>query len=77
MYKIKHSSYVRQTSNGVKLTILTIAYFLLSSATVFAHEGEENITVISEADWVGPLVAVLIIVATVVVAKIIKKGRKN
>jgi hypothetical protein len=59
----------------MKLIIITIGYFLLSSATVFAHEGEEGITVISESDWVGPLVAVLIIVAAIVVAKIIKKSR--
>lgn len=58
----------------MKLTITTISYFLLASATVFAHEGEENITVISESDWVGPLVAILIIIVAILVAKIIKKN---
>ena len=61
----------------MKLIVATIAYFLLSSVTVFAHEGEENITVISEADWMGPLVAALIIIAAIVMAGIIKKSRKN
>ena len=59
----------------MKLIIFTIAYFLLSFIIVFATGGEENITIISEADWIGPLVAVLIIVLAVVVAKKIKKNR--
>lgn len=74
MYKIKHNNYRRQTSNGVKLTIITIAYFLLSSTIVFADVGEGGVTVISEADWVGPLVAVIIITVGIVIAKIIKKS---
>lgn len=58
----------------MKSAIIIITYFLLSSVTVFAHEGEENITVISEADWVGPLIAVLIIIVAVVIAKTIKRN---
>lgn len=61
----------------MKLTIITITYFLLSYASVFADGAENNITVISEADWVGPLTAILIIVAAMVVAKTIKKSREN
>ena len=60
----------------MKLIIFTIAYFLLSFIIVLATGGEENITIISEADWIGPLVAVLIIVLAVVVAKKIKKNRE-
>jgi len=59
----------------MKLTIISAAYFLTLIPTVFAHEGESYITVVSEADWVGPMVAVLIIVAAIVIAKIIKKDR--
>lgn len=58
----------------MKLTIITITYFFLSFSSVFAHDGEENITIVSEADWVGPLIAVLIIVVAVAIAKIIKKN---
>lgn len=59
----------------MKLTINTIAYFLLSFTIVFANGGEEHSTVISEADWIGPLIAVLIIVLAVVIARKIKKSR--
>jgi hypothetical protein len=74
MKKIKYRNYMKKTSNVGKMTIVTITGFLLSSVVVFAHEGEAGITVVSEADWIGPLVAVLIIVVTVVIAKVIKKS---
>lgn len=60
----------------MKSIIIVIIYFL-STSFVFANGGEAGITVISEADWMGPFVAVLIIVATVVIAKTIKKRVDN
>lgn len=59
----------------MKLTIAIIVYFSLPLVTVLAHEGEENITIISDADWIGPLTAVLIIIIVLIIAKIIKKSR--
>ena len=56
----------------MKFTLIVIIYFL-SVSFVFANGGGAGITVISEADWIGPLTAILIIVATVVIAKTIKK----
>lgn len=49
------------------------AYFLLPFAAL-AHEGEEAVTNLSEADWVGPLAALIIIIAVAVIARAIKKN---
>lgn len=62
-------------SHKITGAIVALAYFLLPFAAALAHEGEENITVLSEADWVGPLAALVIIAAAVAAARTIKKKR--
>lgn len=61
----------------MKLLIVTII-FLSSVFQAFAYEGEEKITNLAEADWLGPIVALIIISLAIIISKIIcKKGRSN
>ncbi|MBI3019868.1 MAG: hypothetical protein HYY60_00875 [Parcubacteria group bacterium] len=50
---------------------MSVALFL-PVVSVFAHEGETEFTNLAEAEWVGPLVAVLVIVAAVIIARTIR-----
>lgn len=59
--------------NHITKISAALAYFLLPFVAL-AHEGEEITTNLSEADWVGPLAAAVIIVAVVVIARVIKKN---
>ena len=61
----------------MKLISITIAFLLLSVTTAFAHEGEESVTVVSEADWAGPTAAVVVIAVAIIVAKIVRDNRRN
>lgn len=54
----------------------TIALLLIPITRVFAHEGETEITNLAEAEWVGPLIAILVIAVAVILARIIR-GRLN
>lgn len=52
-----------------------LAYFFLPFAAALAHEREETTTVLSEADWIGPLAALAIISVALAAAKTIKNKR--
>jgi hypothetical protein len=67
---------IKQISNGVKLFISTISFWLLSAPWAFAHEEGTEITNVAEADWLGPLVAVAVITAVIIIARIIKRSGK-
>ena len=73
MYKIKRSSYMQQTSNGVNISIIALTYFLVRTNVVFADGADGGITVLSEADWVGQLLAIIIILTAIGIAKRIKR----
>lgn len=62
----------------MKIIFATIVLSFLPLAKAFAHEGEAEVTNIAEADWVGPLVAVLIIAGAIIIARIIRaRSRKQ
>lgn len=46
---------------------------LLPLVKIFAHEGEEEITNLAEADWWGPIIAIIIIALVIMISKRIKK----
>lgn len=61
----------------MKLFFLSISLFLFLVNVVFAHGGEEDIkevTSIVDSEWMGPVIAVLVITISVFVAKNIKKS---
>ena len=51
------------------LFILAQMFFPLAA---LAHEGETEFTNLAEAEWVGPLIAVLIITIAIIVARIMR-----
>lgn len=57
----------------MKLFILIIIYFLSSAYGAFAHEAEVEITNVAETNWVGPIIAFIIISGAVIIARIIRK----
>ncbi|MBI2065700.1 MAG: hypothetical protein HYT68_01385 [Candidatus Zambryskibacteria bacterium] len=56
----------------MKILLATITLLLFSAPQVFAHEEGTEITNVAESDWIGPLVAIIIIVSAIIVARIIK-----
>lgn len=60
----------------MKLFILTVVILLFSLSQAFAHE-EAEVTNLAEADWLNPLIAVLIIVVTIIIARIVRLKLKN
>lgn len=50
---------------------MSIALFL-PTMSVVAHEGETEFTNLAEAEWVGPLIAVLVIATAVIIARTIR-----
>jgi len=57
----------------MKSFFLTSILLLLPLIKAFAHEGEEEITNLAEADWIGPIIAIIVIVGAIIIAKIIRK----
>lgn len=60
----------------IKFSIAVI-YFLLSTPWALAHEGEEEITNLAQADWLGPGIALVGIVAAVYLARFIRTRSKS
>ncbi len=56
----------------MKTTFLTTVLLLFFASPVLAHKEELEITNPAEADWLGPAIAVLIVVGTIIVARIIR-----
>lgn len=50
---------------------------MLFAPQALAHESGVTPTDISEADFVGPVVGLLIISIAIVIARLIRKGRKH
>lgn len=61
----------------MKLFILTIALLLFPVAQVLAHEEGLEITNLAEAEWQGPVIAVIVIASAIIIARIIAKGRTD
>lgn len=59
----------------MKIFILTIAS-LFQTQRAFAHEKGSEITNIAEADWLSPLIAVIVIAFVIIIARIIRKRSK-
>lgn len=45
---------------------------LFSAPPVFAHEEGTEITNVAESDWVGPLIAIIVIVGAIIIARAIR-----
>lgn len=56
----------------MRILFAVIALLLIPITRVFAHEGETEITDLAKAEWVGPLVAILVIAITIVLARMIR-----
>ena len=61
----------------MKIFLSTIVLLLLSAPQVFAHEEETEITNLAEADWLGPIIAILVIASAVMIARIIRTRSKK
>ena len=57
----------------MKTLISAITILFFSAPQVFAHEGEEEITNLAEADWIGPIIAIIVIVGAMIMARVIRK----
>lgn len=57
----------------MKIALVLLAEFLSPFSLLFAHEGETEITNLAEAEWAGPLAAVLVITFAIFVARTIQK----
>lgn len=56
------------------ITIITTS--LIFAPIAFAHEEEkigEEFTNLAEADWLGPIIGLLIIIAAIIIAKMLQK----
>lgn len=58
-------------------TLFIIALMFLPLTKVFAHEEGTEVTDIAEADWVGPLVAIVVIITAIIIARIIRSRSKT
>ncbi len=59
-------------------TFITLTFLLLLPISqVLAHEGESEVTDVAASDWVGPVVAAVIIVVALVIARIIRTSRNK
>jgi len=56
----------------MKIFLSIITILLFSVPQVFAHEEGIEITNVAESDWVGPLVAIIVIVGAIIVARTIR-----
>ncbi|MBI1999443.1 MAG: hypothetical protein HYS74_02200 [Parcubacteria group bacterium] len=60
----------------MKMFLFTITALLFSAPQVFAHEEGMEVTNLAEADWIGPLIAVIVVVGAVIIARAIR-ARSN
>ncbi|PIT96617.1 hypothetical protein COT82_02255 [Candidatus Campbellbacteria bacterium CG10_big_fil_rev_8_21_14_0_10_35_52] len=56
----------------MKILLSTITILLFSAPRVFAHEEGTEITNVAESDWVSPLIAIIVIVGAIIVARAIR-----
>ena len=56
----------------MKILLSIISILLFSAPKVFAHEEGTEITNVAESDWVGPLVAIIVIVVAIIAARAIR-----
>ena len=56
----------------MKILLSIITILLFSATQVLAHEEGTEITNVAESDWVGTLVAVIVIVVTIIAARAIR-----
>lgn len=61
----------------MKLFFSSIALLLFLASQAFAHEEELEITNLAEADWFGPLIAIVIIAGAIIIARIIRAGSRK
>jgi len=57
--------------------IFSTIILLFSVSPVFAHEEETEITNLAEADWLGPVIAILVIASAIMIARIIRTRSKK
>lgn len=57
----------------MKILLSIIIILLFSAAQAFAHEEGIEITNVAESDWVGPLIAIIVIVGAIIVARAIRR----
>ena len=56
----------------MKILLSPITILLFSAPRVFAHEEGTEITNVAESDWVSPLIAIIVIVGAIIVARAIR-----
>lgn len=62
----------------MKIFFVVITLSLSPFAQVLAHEEETEFTDLTEADWVAPLIATLVICGAIIAARIIRaRARKQ
>lgn len=60
----------------MRMFFATAALLFIPLTLAFAHEGETEITNLAEAEWIGPLAALLIIVSAIIIAHAMRaRGR--
>ena len=74
-YKIQPTM-TKQISNGVKTLLSTLATLLFSVSRASAHEEGIEVTNVAESDWLGPLIAIIVIFGAIILARIIR-NRSN
>lgn len=57
----------------MKILLLTITSSLFPAWQVLAHEEGAEITNLSEADRIGPLVAIVVVVGAIIIARFIRQ----
>lgn len=57
-----------------KLLFFTASLLFVPISQVFAHEEGGEFTDVAVSDWISPLIAILIIAGTIILARIIRKG---
>ncbi|MBI4117838.1 MAG: hypothetical protein HY453_02035 [Parcubacteria group bacterium] len=60
----------------MKILLTALALLLSSAPQVFAHEEETEVSNLAEADWIGPFVAIIVIVGAGIIARAIR-ARSN
>ena len=56
----------------MKILLSIITILLFSATQVLAHEEGTEITNVAESDWVSPLVAIIVIVGAIIIARTIR-----
>ncbi len=61
----------------MNVLFLTILISLIAISHAYAHEEEAIVTNVAQADWMGPLIAIVIISGAMILARIMRKNRSG